>query len=59
MNYHVREMCGCLFTVKIDTFFKQVNVSVFEHENWENLLQENKTPECELRQISYQIEILK
>ena len=38
---------------------KQVNVSVFEHENWENLLQENKTPECELRQISYQIEILK
>lgn len=52
-------MCGCLFTVKIDTFFKQVNVSVFEHENWENLLQENKTPECELRQISYQIEILK
>lgn len=38
---------------------KQVNVSVFEHENWENLLQENKTSECELRQISYQIEILK
>jgi hypothetical protein len=38
---------------------KQVNVSVFEHENLENLLQENKTPECELRQISYQIEILK
>ena len=38
---------------------KQMNVSVFEHENWENLLQENKTPECELRQISYQIEILK
>ena len=38
---------------------KQVNVSVFEHENWESLLQENKTSECELRQISYQIEILK
>ena len=38
---------------------KQVNVSVFEHENWETLLQENKTSECELRQISYQIEILK
>ena len=38
---------------------KQVNVSVFEHENWENLLQEKKTPECELRQISHQIEILK
>ena len=38
---------------------KQVNVSVFEHENWETLLQENKTSECELRQISYQIEIFK
>ena len=38
---------------------KQVNVSVFEHENWESLLQENKTSECELRQISYQIEIFK
>lgn len=38
---------------------KQVNVSVFEHENWENLLQENKTSECELRQISYQVEIFK
>ena len=38
---------------------KHVNVSVFEHENWETLLQENKTSECELRQISYQIEIFK
>ena len=37
----------------------QVDVSVFHHENWENLLQGDKKPECELKQISYQIEMAK
>mgnify|MGYP000484975312 CR=1 FL=1 len=37
----------------------QVDVSIFHHENWENLLQGNKKPECELKQISYQIETAK
>ena len=37
----------------------QVDVSIFRHENWENLLQGNKKPECELKQISYQIETTK
>ena len=37
----------------------QVDVSIFHHENWENLLQGNKKPECELKQISYQIETTK
>ena len=38
---------------------KQVDISVFDHENWESMLQTNKTPICELKQISYQIEIFK
>ncbi len=38
---------------------KQVDISVFDHENWESMLQTNKTPICELNQISYQIEIFK
>ena len=38
---------------------KQVDISVFDHENWESMLQTNKTPICELKQVSYQIEIFK